>query len=424
MAYFVMNYSVKEYRNFDNELCCDLTDLDCGLPRCLWLSVHLRDFNAFRTALTYAYQAKYYFEYFDTRGIDIVNRVQSGVFFSKNEIQDYLTHSLYRLEYSPITSSNVSSISQFTTKNLDNLIHATRYSLSRVATATTKLRVNAFISFVTFLYDNIHAGNKVPNDVVQRYNDCKERLARYARKMKPDNAVVKDQFEQAISTDIYFRLLEISKPHHPDNPWSKLSRLRNHLIVQLFNETGIRVGALCKIKISELRTDKPTRIRITRTPHDPTDPRARPAAQKTRAHVSVVSPELMQRLLLYINTDRRKYPESVSHDFVFVAEKGKTAGHPISIQSVEYLFERLSKSLDFRVYPHLMRHKFQELFEDAGQSLGLSPERINDLRKFASGWTENSKMVEVYNEHKIAMAAREVSSKAQQSILGGMKELS
>jgi integrase len=419
-----MKYGVEIYRNFDDKLCCDLTDFEFDLPRCFWLTVHLRDHKAFRTALCYAYQAKYYFEYFDARGIDLVERVESGAFFTKGEMQDYTTHSLYRAEYSPIAGGNVTSIEQFNTKSLDNLIHATRFSHSRVAGSTTKLRINTLINFLSFLYDNIHAGSKVQDEVTIRYKDCKERLSRFARKVKDDNAEVKDQFEQVISTDVYFQLLEIAKPHHLDNPWSKLSRLRNHIIVQLFNETGIRIGAVCKLKISDLITDRPPRIKITRTPNDPTDKRARPAAQKTKAHVSAISPELMQKLLLYINTDRSKYPESVSHEFIFVSEKGKTAGQPLSIQSVNYLFARLSKSIDFRVYPHLMRHKFQEIFEDAGKAMGLSPERINDLRRFASGWAKDSNMVELYNEHKIALAAHEISRNAQQSILANMKELS
>lgn len=376
-----MNYSVEEYWNFESELCCDLTDMDSGLPVCLWLSAHLRDFRAFRTALSYAYQAKYYFEYFEIRGIDIVKRVESGRFFSKHEIQEYTTHCLYKLGHSPPANGKVTDLAQFTAKNLDNLIHATRYAQSRAATATTKHRINAFINFVTFLYDHIHAGYMVQNDVLLRYQDCKDRLASCFRKLKPDNSVVKDQFEQAIPTVLYFQLLDITQPHHEENPWSKLSRLRNHLIVQLLNETGIRLGALCKLKISDLITDKPTRIRITRTPNDPSDPRARPAAQKTRAHVSAISSELMQRLLLYINTDRSKYHKSTSHDFIFVSEKGRTAGQPISMQSVEYLFERVSRSLKFRIYPHLMRHKFQELFEDAGQSMGY---QLNALTIYAN----------------------------------------
>lgn len=411
------------YRNFDNKLCCDLTDFEFYLPRCVWLTAYLRDFEVFRTALSYAYQAKYNFEYFDARCVDLIDRVESGAFFTKVELQDYLNHCLYRVGKTPKTGRHVISIERLNTKSLDNLIHATRFSLARVASSTTKLRIKAFISFITYLYDNIHAGNKVEVEIEAHYKDCKERLSHFARKVKNDNAEVKDQFEQAIPTEIYFRLLEIIKPHHQENPWSKRSQFRNHLIVQLLNETGIRVGAACKLKISDIVTDKTPRIKITRTPHDPTDKRARPPAQKTKAHVSALSPGLMRRLLLYIDTDRTKYPESVNHDFIFISEKGRTAGQPIAIQSVNYLFAQLSKSIDFRVYPHLMRHKFQEIFEDAGIAMGLSAERINDLRRFASGWVNDSNMVELYNEHKIAVAAHEISRNAQQSILANIKEL-
>ncbi|MCB4438437.1 site-specific integrase [Alteromonas sp. McT4-15] len=419
-----MDYGVKPYRDFDNKLCCDLIDFEFDLPRCFWLTAYLRDFDVFRTALSYAYQAKYNFEYFDVRGIDLIERVRSGTFFTKVELQDYLTHCLYRVGHTPESDSHIISIKRLNTKSLDNLIHATRFSLTRVASSTTKFRIKALISFLSFLYENIHSGKKVSREIEARYKDCKERLSRFARKVKNDNADVKDQFEQAIPTEVYFRLLEIIKPHHQDNPWSKNSRFRNHIIVQLLIETGIRVGAACKLKISDLVADKTPRIKITRTPHDPTDTRARPPAQKTKAHVSALSPGLMQRLLLYIVTDRAKYPESVNHDFIFVSEKGKTAGQPIAIQSVNYLFTQLSKSIDFRVYPHLMRHKFQEIFEDAGVAMGLSAEGINDLRRFASGWVNNSDMVELYNEHKIAVAAYEISRNAQKFILGNVKELS
>lgn len=418
-----MDCSVESYRNFEGERCVDLIDNSCGLSKCFWLSTHLREFRTFQTALTYAYQAKYYFEYFDSQGIDIVKRVELGDFFTKGELEQYMTHSLYKLEHSPSLGSNVHSIAQFSTKSLDNLIHSTRSSKGRVAVSTSKIRINSLIKFITFLYDQIHAAQNVSSNVVLRYKDNKDRASRYVKKIKPNNSVVKDEFEQIIPTDVYFRLIEITRPHNADNPWSKLTRFRNHLIVQLFNETGIRIGALCKLKISDLVTNKPTRIKITRTPNDPSDPRARPPAQKTKAHTSAVSPELMQRLLLYINTNRAKHQKSINHDFLFVSDKGLTAGQPISIQGVQDMFVKLSESLNFKIHPHLTRHKFQEIFEDAGISIGLSPERIEDLRRFASGWSENSKMTEIYNEHKIAVAAREVSKEAQRAILSGLKEL-
>lgn len=419
-----MKYSVEEYIDFENKLRCDLTNMDKGLPVSFWLSVHLReDYPTFRTALTYAYQAKFNFEYFDTRGIDIVDRVECGSFLTKQEYQDYVTHCLYKLNFSPAQTTKFTSIEQYNHKSLDNLIYATRCSQSRVAAATTKLRINALSSFITFLYECTHSENQVPAHVAEQYQDLIARFKRYTKKIKDDNAVVKDVFEQAIPTDFYFRMLEISKPYHSENPWSKLSRLRNHVIVQLFNETGIRLGAVCKLKISDLKNDGQPRIRITRTPNDPTDPRSRPAAQKTKAHVSPISRELMDRLMLYIKTDRSKYPEAVSHDFIFVAQKGETKGLPIALQTVNYLFNKLSKKLEFNVFPHLMRHKFQEIFENAGEKQGLSADRINDLRKWACGWSENSKMVNLYNEFKNAQAAAEISKTAQRDLLSGIAEL-
>lgn len=419
-----MNYSVEEYKDFENKLRCDLTDMDTGLSACFWLTVHLRDeYPVFNTALTYAYQAKFYFEYFDRNGIDVVERVESGGFLTKQEYEDYVTHCLYKVEYSPNKPSRLASIEQYSHKSLDNLIHATRNSQSRVAAATTKLRVNAFTNFLTFLFEHIHAGNNVPIHVEDKYKDLKARFKRYTKRIKEDNGKVKDVFEQAIPTDVYFRMLELSKPHHPENPWSIQERLRNHLIVQIFNETGIRLGALCKLKISDLRNDKQTRVRITRSPDDPTDSRARPAVQKTKAHTSAVSHELMDRLMLYIHTERSKYPEALKHDFIFVAEKGLTKGQPIALQTVYYTFMKLSKKLGFHINPHLMRHKFQEIFEEAGEKKGHSVARINDLKKFACGWSETSEMVNHYNQFKIAMAASEISKQAQRDILSGMKEL-
>lgn len=79
---------------------------------------------------------------------------------------------------------------------------------------------------------------------------------------------------------IFFKLLEIIKPFSPDNPWTESSRTRNKLIVDIFIETGIRLGALNKLKISDIKEGaEGTRLHITRTPNDPTDPRKLSPAQ-------------------------------------------------------------------------------------------------------------------------------------------------
>lgn len=416
-----MNYIVESFLNFENQRCLDLIESGDGLPVCFWLSAHLREFQNSSTATTHAYQAKFYMEYFSAQGIDIVERVENGKFFSKTELEDFLRTCFFHKDKTPTSTSNI--INVLSTKSLDNLMHATFASQSKVSSSTSRIRIAAFQKYIEFLHSYIHSDKRPTRDVLLNFGDCIAYLKNATKRFKSDNTVVKDPFEQAIPTDVYFQILEITKPSSPNNPWSKRSRLRNHIIVQLFNETGIRRGALCKIKLSDLRTDQLPRIRITRTPNDITDKRKRPAAQKTKAQTVPISAELMKCILLYVDTDRSKYSQASNHDFLFVAEKGETSGQPISLITINYLINKLSKAVNFNIYPHLMRHKFNELFTDAASERGLDGNQTDDLRKFACGWSEKSTMPSRYNAFKTAVTAAAVSKKIQQSILSGVPEL-
>ena len=66
---------------------------------------------------------------------------------------------------------------------------------------------------------------------------------------------------------------------------------------------------------------------------------------------------------------------------------------------------------------------FTLIFEDAAKAAGLSPEHINDLRKYACGWAEDSKMVAIYNEFKNALAVAEISMSAQEKIVPKVEKL-
>lgn len=423
----INGFGVENYRSIDQQDCVSLFYKESGLPLSFWHSCHLKNtYNVYSTRLAHANFAKFYFDYFIEQQIDIEDRIVSLALLTKQECEDFIGACLFRVDKEKQNlSNNVASFAQFRDKGLDNLIHATTYSQSKVSALYARNRIKSFSAFVQYIYKQVHAFsiNRVPEDMKERYQDFLVMLKEAAKGIKDDNAIVKDPFEQAIPTDNYFRLLEISKPSHDENPWSPSSRLRNHIITQIFNQTGIRVGALCKLKISDLRTDVRARIVITRTPNDPTDSRKRPATQKTKAHVSAISAELMTSIQLYIETERAKYPISNDHDFILVSHKGETAGQPLAKQSVNDLFEPLSKAVDFHIYPHLLRHKWNEIFEDAAKAAGLSPEHINDLRKYACGWAEDSKMVAIYNEFKNALAVAEISMSAQEKIVPKVEKL-
>jgi len=100
-----------------------------------------------------------------------------------------------------------------------------------------------------------------------------------------------------------------------------------------------------------------------------------------------------------------------------VSHKGRTKGKPLSLVSINSIFGTLSKVLKFNVYPHLMRHKWNEIFEDKGLALGMTHQEINDLRKYACGWSEDTKMVSRYNQFKNALAAQKMSKIRQSKFM-------
>jgi integrase len=424
-GYFVMDLSVEEYTSFDSTTKADITEVATGLPFSLWATSYLRDFEAAgSTVLTEAYQLKFVLEYFESKLIDYIDRVESGSFLTEDELAEFFYSCRHTKNSIINTDPKIASIHHFTRKSLDRLIHATTHSNSNVAAHTTRVRLTTFMRFTKHLFRYMHArpGNRVPDDLKYNYDCLLSDVKDEKKKVKNDDDVVKDVFEQAITTDNYFKLLRVIKPSDAENPWTELTRSRNHIILQLFIETGNRLGAICKLKISDLRDDANPRFLVTRTPNDPTDDRKRAPAAKTRANSSAISRELMQEIKLYIDTDRAQYPASEQHDFLFVSHKGDTSGGPIGTRSVSTIVSNLSEVINEHIHPHLLRHKWNEIFSENTEKLGYTPEQIEDIRKYACGWTENSSMSVIYNEFRHAVTVQKISAQEQSKFIPNKSE--
>ncbi|NAW98554.1 tyrosine-type recombinase/integrase [Vibrio sp. V23_P3S9T160] len=305
--------------------------------------------------------------------------------------------------------NNVVSFAYYSDKQLSNLIHSTKNTEARVSANTAKLRLKQFITYVEYLYNTFHFANNPLESISIAFSDLKRTVKADIRKIKEQNNEVNDPYESAIPDDIYFKMLEIIKPWSNENPF-KGSRLRNQLIILLFNDTGIREGALAKLKISDIKMDwsKP-HILITRTPNDPTDQRKKKPSQKTKAHASAISKNTLKLLKNYIENERSKFSEASLHDFVFISEKGKCAGKPLTLNSIYKVVGKLSNTLKFHLYPHLFRYKWNEIFDTNATKMGYTAEQIEDIRKYAMSWSEDSKMAAIYNDFKLALKAQELS---------------
>src|SRR5690606_4700472 len=128
-----------------------------------------------------------------------------------------------------------------------------------------------------------------------------------------------DPTVSSIPDNLFLKMLEIILPSSPDNPFES-SRIRNYLIVSILAQSGIRRGALAKIKISDLMLHGTSdQIKIYRSSIDPTDTRIDRPNQKSKAHLATVHPSLMEQIKHYINHIRSEIPGTHAHDFIFVS---------------------------------------------------------------------------------------------------------
>jgi integrase len=149
---------------------------------------------------------------------------------------------------------------------------------------------------------------------------------------------------------------------------------------------------------------------IYRSDNDPTDPRTDKPNQKTKNHFATISPLLMRDIKHYIEVTRASYEKSNSHDFIFISENDSkgTLGEPISLKSINSIFRKLSQATGFHIHPHMVRHKWNEIFDQEGIRQGVHPARMEDLRKYAMGWSQNSIQNQRYNDKQLARMTREL----------------
>ncbi len=394
---------------------CEIVD-ECDCPADPYASAYLSEHIAAKSANTcfrHANELLFLLKYFNKQNIDLVHRVGSGRFLTEREYFQYYEHCFF--QQSAFKDDSVVLFPTITDKQLRNVISANQRGLAKVSSETIQGRVRRLRQYLEFLFGHFHDQQSAAEGVSDRFD-------RLIAKIKLDeqgfasNApqTVANPATSVIPNDVFARLLEMTLPSSPNNPYTT-SALRNYLIVSLLIQTGIRRGALAKLKISDFHFyGSYDRVSIYRSGNDRTDTRLEKPNQKTKSHLATVDPALMRQIKYYIDHVRSKFPQ-LPHEFVFVSEKDSngTIGQPLSLKAINGIFVRLSKKLRFHVHPHLLRHKWNEIFDKSGEAKGIDRKLLEDIRKYAMGWVANSEMGQRYNEKRLAEKAREVSQAHQ-----------
>lgn len=364
-----------------------------------------------------AYELKFLLSWLRLKNIDLVERVEQGEYLSLAECNAF--NQAAKLRADTVLSKNVRLLNPMSDKHISNAIFATSIEKSRVEPSVTNGRLITAVQYINFISREIHGLGRVPDFVLSNLNSTIETLAEGKRKYSSAARISKQakKAESPIPNEIFHKILDIINPESPENPF-KHSKLRNSLIIKILVLTGIRKGAVAKLKISDcVFTGDANRIRITRTPDDKDDIRSVKPSQKTDEHTSYVDPELMRQIDYYIGSKRSRYPKSSNHEFVFISEMNSqgSEGDPLSLSSINYIFKILSKAINYNIHPHLLRYKWNEIFSE--DTKGLSNEEVSSIRKYAMGWSRNSDMAELYNRLKIAQKVSDIQQRRQSEIM-------
>lgn len=362
------------------------------------------------TRLRYANELLFVLRHFANKEIDLFTRVSSGELLSGEEYVQFYESSVFGLD----DTESESSIKFLDVENkiFRNILSANQKNKRRVSNETLSGRLRRLRKYITWIFEKYHDQLSVDEEVTGKYikliSAIKLDESGVGRNCSQE---VKGAEESVIPEPIFLKLLEVIRPFSPNNPF-KSSRVRNYIIVYVLFLSGIRRGALAKMKISDLNMfGSYDQFSVYRSGNDPTDPRLEKPNQKRGAHAALINQVLMKQIELYINHVRVLFPASQLHDYLFVSEKNSkgTAGQPLSLKAVNSIFRKISKVLGYHIHPHLLRHKWNEILDEAAVEQGVDYRLLEDIRKYCMGWSQNSEMTRVYDDRRLAIKARELS---------------
>ena len=368
-----------------------------------------------------AYELKVVIGYFENNYIDLTQRISSAQFLTSSEISKFygqmmLTRNSFE------DNKNISVISITASKKLRNAMASSIYNNCKVCPETRTGRIRTIRKYLSFLYDHFHGDKSVPEEVIHSFHAMQNKLKakeNYASSKRLARTV--ELVESVIPNDIYQKFMHVIEPNSSENPF-RSSKLRNFLILSVLAQTGLRRSEVCKIKISDCDFSYDyNKIKVYSSPDDKSDPRLyRPDKKNGRAHISGIEVKLMKLIKFYILHERSKFSLSRSHDFIFITEKNSysTAGLPITREMVNYILSKVSNAINFKISPHLLRHKWNERLSERAEAIGLEREYTEDLRRNAMGWQPNSQMGRIYNDKHEQLIAIQLMNEHQVKIDG------
>lgn len=385
---------------------------DCIADPLASLYLTSKEHLSHNTVLRQAHELRFFLLWCDTNKIDLYARIKSLDFITDLEVRAFVQHAR-----SDARSPNVISLQKVPSdKYLDNALNQIVSRTSKVSTGCSNGRISRAIGYLSFCHNelNRHKLCAANSDRLQRLLNL---LSGSLEKVKGCSQVSRAEIlENTNDFGSVVQAISLLQEDSGNSPFSHLTRDRNNLILELMLDTGIRRASIAKLKISHIQFEgQVPRIWIAKEVVDLDDPRSNKPEQKTQEHFCYPNPDVMKKLRAYIERDRPKLINKNSGEFVFLVEKNSrgTRGDPISLNTINYIFERLSEFSGIRLHPHRLRHVWNLKFSELSKCGKFSDYELDKARRILMGWTPTSEMTSVYNRAAEIERAQELARKLQ-----------
>ncbi|OLO12394.1 hypothetical protein BTW10_02670 [Chromohalobacter japonicus] len=320
--------------------------------------------------------------------------------------------------------ANFSSQAHWKKKTLGKLFSGTRLhptAYQQVGASQAESRLITVKNYLSFLYEALgHPDDRLGQVawMVKRIDlSIKESRPSWKRKTMEPRGLTPEQEEL---------LLNKLHPDSDENPWPKSEalRVRNYLIVLLLFSLGIRRSEMLGLKQADIDY-RHNRIQVVHRPNDPDDPRASEPSVKTNERKLPAPEHLMAMINRYIEKHRGS-KRAKTHPYLLLAH-GKTEGDPLSIKSVDAVFNTAKKAFPALagVTAHTIRHHdvYRTITVISEQTEGLPIEdRMQKERRvlsFKYGWSDTSSMPGLYGQKYYQEEADKAMEKRNKKLLDG-----
>ncbi|PKH89529.1 site-specific integrase [Colwellia sp. Bg11-28] len=287
--------------------------------------------------------------------------------------------------------------------------HSIRIDLDSVEKGTFYNRISNIISYCEWL-----ATYLMPDDDKNK----KSEMITLLKQFRPSDRFAESNNEFKSLTECEFnKILEVVQFNSKKNPWKSESvRFRNMMIFDLLARDGIRRSELLNITMDNIDFTN-GHLRIRRNANASNDPRVSQPLVKTLGRnicQSENSLKMIEDYIIYHRPQRTKTPYLiVSHG------RGKNNGFPLSLRTLNSIFEDISNVVGFKVSPHMLRHTWNDDFSSNSEPLlesgEMTEKEVEDARSYHMGWKEGSGTARIYtkryNEKKAMKLALDMQKK-------------